>query len=87
MWTDLVEAEVDPADIDGQTTAMLFALSKDLSTEQKHNKCKEGQTNRKGKTRVLILQDLLDKDRWDGRDIQVAEDPHDLWPHTELRVY
>jgi hypothetical protein len=36
---------------------------------------------------MRVLCYLLDKDRWDGRDIQVAEDPHDLWPHTELRVY
>jgi hypothetical protein len=59
MWSDLIAAEVD---IDGQSTTMLFALWKDLSTEQKYTKSKEGQTSRKVKTQMLTLQDLLSKD-------------------------
>jgi hypothetical protein len=42
MWTDLIAAGVDPAVRDRQSTAVSFALWKDLSTEQKYTKCKEG---------------------------------------------
>jgi hypothetical protein len=53
---------VNSADVDRQYTAMLFALWKDLSTEQKYTECKKGQTNGKVKTQVLTLHDLLNKD-------------------------
>jgi hypothetical protein len=41
---------------------MVFALWKDLSTEQKYTKYKEDQARGKMKTWVLTLQDLLNKD-------------------------
>jgi hypothetical protein len=61
--TALIAAGVNPTDGRGQSTAMLFALWKDFSTEQKYTKRQEGQTNEKIKTQVLILQELLNKDR------------------------
>jgi hypothetical protein len=87
MWTDWIAAGGDPADINRQSTATLFALWKDLPIEQKHTKCKEGQANEKVKAWMLTLQDLWNKDRQDDLDIRVVGDPHDLQSHVELCIY